>query len=93
MHEVRFSAAFRRAYKRLRRSGKFPKEEVDDLIDLLASDERLPQQNRDHALHGEYAGKRECHIRGDLLLVYERHDDILVLVMINIGTHHDIFGT
>ena len=36
---------------------------------------------------------RECHIQGDFLLIYEKHNDVLLLVMVNIGTHHELFGT
>jgi len=49
-------------------------------------------RNRDHALSGEWHGYRECHIKGDLLLVYQIHDDVLVLVLVDIGSHPQLFG-
>ena len=34
----------------------------------------------------------ECHIQPDWLLVWEQHDDELVLVLIDTDTHSDLFG-
>ena len=44
------------------------------VIQILADGKSLPPQNRDHALSGNYAGFRECHIAPDWLLImkYQR---------------------
>jgi mRNA interferase YafQ len=34
----------------------------------------------------------ECHIRPDWLLIWEIQEDKLILVMVNTGTHADLFG-
>ena len=47
--------------------------------------------HRDHPLKGEMAGYRECHVRDDLLLVYVIRKKQLVLTLINIGTHSELF--
>jgi len=46
-----------------------------------------------HKLKG-YKGKNvwECHIEPDWLLIWEQHDDELLLVMLSTGTHSDLFG-
>jgi mRNA interferase YafQ len=93
MYKILFAKDFVKSTRRLEQSGKFKKKELDDVLLLLAGGEPLPAIYRDHALRGEYAGSRECHVRGDLLLTYEKHDAILVLVMMRIGTHHQLFGT
>ena len=36
----------------------------------MANDSPLDVKYRDHALTGDMAGLRECHIRPDLLLIY-----------------------
>ena|GEM_PF-1132290 len=38
---------------------------LDDIIVMLAQGLPLPAMNRDHALTGNYAGHRECHIQPD----------------------------
>jgi mRNA interferase YafQ len=92
MYTIFFAKKFIKAARQLERSGKFKKKEVDDVIALLASGNVLPANLRDHALSGDTLGQRECHVRGDVLLIYHKEKDILVLVAIDIGTHHELFG-
>lgn len=67
-------------------------EEVNNLIDTLCSGEQLNSKYRDHMLHGIYTGYRECHIRGDLLLVYKIERDLMLLILVDIGSHSYLFG-
>ena len=60
------------------------------VIQQLAQGEPLDAKFRDHKLIGNYVGTRECHIEPDWLLIYEDHDDELILI--RTGTHSDLFG-
>nr|WP_278777480.1 type II toxin-antitoxin system YafQ family toxin [Helicobacter pullorum] len=60
-------------------------------MEKLANDEALEPKHKDHALKGEYTGYRECHIEPDLLLIYKKQDDILVLVCFRLGSHSELF--
>ena len=64
---------------------------LTDVIRKLAAGEPLPEKNRDHALKGEYAGCRECHITSDWLLIYAIRNDMLELYLTRTGTHSDLF--
>ena len=70
---------------------------LDEIVTTLQKGEPLPAKNKDHALVGNYAGCRECHIQPDWLLLYlKEYDDkikknVLVLILVNTGTHSDIF--
>ncbi len=84
-------------YKRcMRRAGKgrYSKlldEELPQVIKALANDERLPLSYRDHALHHNWEGSRDCHIRPDFILVYTYiGDDVLRLE--KLGSHAELFG-
>jgi mRNA interferase YafQ len=57
----------------------------------LADDDPVPPANRDHPLGGDIADCRECHIRGDLLLVYRKPDDMR-LQLVRLGSHSELFG-
>ena len=59
---------------------------------LLAKGEQLPLKYRDHQLQGKFSAFRECHIKGDWLLVYRIVEDKLILSLHSTGTHSDIFG-
>ncbi len=65
--------------------------EIQRTSRALASGETLPRQCRDHALSGDYAEYRECHIRPDWLLIYKITEESLVLTLERTGTHSDLF--
>ena len=81
-----FEIDLRRCIKR-----GFPIEELRKVIGLLVSDGKLPQQYKSHKLSGNHSGEWECHIKPDWLLLWEQNDTELTLLMLNTGTHSDIF--
>ena len=82
---------YEKSFKKLKHSGKFDEKELNKIIDLLCVGNRLGPIYQDHALHGSLAGFRECHIKGNLLLMYYIKNQELVLVLFNIGTHSELF--
>lgn len=91
MYFIVHSKSYNKAIKKLIKSGKVKLSEVDEIVDLIANKKVLPIKYRDHKLNGEFSEYRECHIQGDLLLVYQIIKDELVLVLIDIGTHSYLF--
>ena len=91
MYRIRFSKDYNKSIKKIVKSGKVKIEKVDFVINLIATGKILPPQYHDHKLHGEYEGFRECHIQGDLLLIYRIDKGELVLILIDIGTHSYLF--
>lgn len=51
----------------------------------------LEEKHRDHELRGKYKGFRECHIQPDWLLIYLVENDVLTLILVDTGTHADLF--
>ncbi len=64
---------------------------LDEVVSKLAKGETLPDKNKDHALVGNFAGCRECHITPDWLLIYEIDDGELLLYLTRTGSHSDLF--
>ena len=93
MYFIQRSKDFEKSFSKIKRSGVKKKvlDEVSLVINILASNETLDAKYRDHKLQGDYTGYRECHIRADLLLVYEIREKALVLVLMDIGTHSYLF--
>ncbi len=89
MREVVQTAQFKKDLKRIARSGRYRIEELLDAVDRLSRDERLSVKHRDHALTGDLAAYRECHIRPDWLLIYHLTPGQLVLV--RTGSHSELF--
>jgi len=46
-------------------------------LDLLASQQTMPENYHDHPLKGDMLGYRECHIEPNWLLVYRVYEDKL----------------
>ena len=45
----------------------------------------------DHKLKGNYKDYRECHIKPDLLLIYKKKEEVLILTCIDLGSHSELF--
>ena len=69
----------------------FNMQKFKDCLNILSQTGSLPIQYRPHKLSGKYKGYWECHISPDWLLVWDQDDNTLTLLMIETGTHSDIF--
>ena len=94
MYVIKRTKDFERSIERLRHRGikVSLRKHIEHTIDLLASGGKLSIAHRDHKLVGELAEYRECHIQGDLLLIYAKDDMRHILVLVDIGTHSQLFG-
>lgn len=90
MYRVKFTTAYKRAYKLMKKRGA-DLALLDDVVDQLRRGETLAQRYRDHGLSGKFQGFRECHIKPDWLLVYLIENDVLTLTLVDTGSHADIF--
>lgn len=90
MYSLRYSKRFDKALKKCYKRG-LNVEKLRQAINILAETGSLPQKYRPHKLSGTYQGTWECHIEPDWLLVWEQNDTELTLLMIDTGTHSDIF--
>ena len=89
-YNVRHTAAFKRDYKRAIKRN-MPIEKLQSVVEKLRSGKALPAANRDHALSGRWANHRECHIAPDWLLIYQIHENILILELTRTGSQSDLF--
>jgi mRNA interferase YafQ len=96
MRTIEWSGQSRKDYKR-EIKGKSAAEvyrldiDLRSILEILAVDGALDPKRKDHPLTGNWKGYRDCHIRPDLLLLYQKPDaDTLFLV--RLGSHSEIFG-
>ena len=88
------TSGFVKDWEKLTQSGKHDMHLVKEAISLLMmNDGALSAEWRDHKLAGEWEGFRECHVKGDLLLVYQVHEKSYceVIVCHRLGTHSELF--
>ncbi|MBO7513932.1 MAG: type II toxin-antitoxin system YafQ family toxin, partial [Fibrobacter sp.] len=64
---------------------------LEDVIEKLRLDQPLEAKHRNHELTGNFKGVWECHIQPDWLLLYLKDNGVLVLTLVDTGTHSDIF--
>ena len=91
MYTIRYTGEFKRQMRLCKRRG-YDMAQLHEVIRLLSVDGKLPDKYCPHVLHGNRQGQWECHVQPDWLLIWEQHDQELVLIMLNTGTHADVFG-
>lgn len=91
MYTVLRSTAFKRAFKRCVKRG-LDVSEFENVVNLLRETGSLPKKYKPHKLNSRFNFAWECHIEPDWLLVWEQDDNELTLLLIDTGTHSDIFG-
>lgn len=95
MVEPKFKIKWTKQYKKdikIAKKRRYKIEELQEVVFQLANDLPLDEKYHDHALEGNWANHRECHIRNDWLLIYQKKGEILVLELSRTGTHADLFG-
>ena len=91
MREIEWTTQFKRDYKR---EGKGQhRSTLDDAlfsaVDQLANDQPLELRHRDHALTGEWNEYRDCHIKPDLVLIYQK-PNAETLRLVRLGSHSEL---
>ena len=81
--------SFKKAFKKLSINTQ---DLVLDVVTKLAQRESLEVKYKDHQLTGNFKGCRECHVKPDLLLVYRINETVLELVLVEVGSHSQLFG-
>ena len=64
--------------------------ELAVLVELLANGNPLRSVYRDHPLKGPLAGCRDCHLRGDLVVIYQVAPSLVRFI--RVGSHNELFG-
>lgn len=91
MYHRYYTKQFQKSFNKILSSGKVKRSEVENVVDVLCKGSILPEKYRNHKLHGEYDGYNECHIKGDLVLVYKIEVNRLILVLVDLGSHSELF--
>ena len=91
MRRIERTSRFKRDYKRESRGRH--RTYLDDLlatiVETLANDRPLEPRHHAHALSGEWRDYRDCHLKPDLLLIYQKSGaDTLRLV--RLGSHAEL---
>jgi mRNA interferase YafQ len=91
MRTIEQSVRFKRDLKRESKSlhSDFLKQNLVAIVQALAQDEPLPEKYRDHALTGDWRDHRNCHLKPDLVLIYQKPNDA-ILRLVRLGSHSEL---
>ena len=64
-------------------------DDFREILKLLVTDQPLPSRYHDHALTGNWREFRDCHIKPDLVLIYQKPDEER-LVLVRLGSHSEL---
>ena len=93
MFQIVASTKFLKDLKRLKKRSKADFKLMEVFITNLATSghQGIDKKHRPHKLKGEYSGYWECHVKSDLLLIWNENSEILLLELVRTGTHSDLF--
>ncbi|MDE7414327.1 MAG: type II toxin-antitoxin system YafQ family toxin [Muribaculaceae bacterium] len=91
MYNIERTTGFKKAFKRCVKRG-LNIEKFETVIKILSECGSLPEEYHPHKLSSRFNYAWECHISPDWLLIWQQDDEKLILLLVNTGTHSDIFG-
>lgn len=90
-YKLRTTHQFEKDLKRCKKRG-LPMDKFKEVIKELVPNGKVPASFKPHLLHGNRNGQWECHIQPDWLLIWEQNNTELTLLMLDTGSHADLFG-
>ena len=91
MRKIERTGQFMRDYKREAR-GQHRTSLDADLVPILVAltdDQPLEPRHHDHALSGDWKDHRDCHVKPDLVLIYQKLD-AATLRLVRLGSHSEL---
>lgn len=92
MNELEFAPRFKRDHKKIRRHPEYERADFLQLLEDMIEHKALPDYYGEHALEKRainWASFTECHLSGDLVVIYKRHEGLVKLL--RIGAHASVF--
>lgn len=89
--KIIYSSKFKKELKKCYKRG-LDVEKLREVLKILEHGSTLPSEYKAYKLSGKFHGNWECHVQPDWLLIWEQRDDELILLLIDTGSHSDIFG-
>lgn len=89
MLDIIYATQFKKDFKKVRKLPISDLKAIFEVISTLEQEISLNAKYKDHALSGNWANFRECHIKPDLLLIYKTNT--IQLKLARLGSHSELF--
>lgn len=90
MFLLKYSSHFKKDLKHYKNDKKILLE-LEAFLDILIEGKTIPDKYQQHQLIGEFKDCFECHIKPDVLLVYKIEKEELIILLLRVGSHSNIF--
>jgi mRNA interferase YafQ len=90
VYKIKTSNTFEKDFARCI-SRKLEINHLEEVLNLLEQDGRLPNPFKPHQLSGHFKGYWECHIKPDWLLIWRQNNKTKIIELVRTGTHSDLF--
>ena len=84
---TRFKKDFKRELRGLHSATM--EQDLRTVLAHLINDQPLPPKYRDHPLTGSWKDFRDCHVRPDLVLIYQK-TEANTLRLVRLGSHSEL---
>lgn len=90
MYVLKYSKQFKKELKHCRHD-QVVMIELEKVLNILASGKALPTKYTNHRLIGGFNNFFECHLKPDILLIYEIKKAEVIIILLRIGSHSKLF--
>lgn len=94
MFQVVASNKFLKDLKLLKKRSSADFKLLQDFVNNLAihGAKGIDKKHKPHKLKGGYSGYWECHVKPDLLIIWDENEKLMLLELVRTGTHSDLFN-
>ncbi len=87
IYEIIHTSTFKKEFLKLNQKQK---NKLKIVLEKLKNNEALEIKYKDHKLKGDMENLRDCHIEPDLVLIYAKDKEKLILTALRINTHSNL---
>lgn len=94
MYTLSFTSKFEKDLKLIKKRSLKDLNLIHDFLKnelVIKGAEGLPKKFRAHKLSGNYNDNWECHIKGDLLIIWLEITKDNEIILVRVGSHSDLF--
>lgn len=86
--QIKFHKNFEKRFKKLPPSLK---EKTTSAIEKFTKNP-FDQALKNHSLTGKLKGQRAFSVTGNIRVIFEEYDDYVIVLMLDVGTHPQVYG-
>ena len=91
MYQVYRTNKFEKDLKKVYKHKDFNPHKLQEVVDILESGATIDSKYKNHRLHDSLGDTYDLHVQNDLILLYEKDEEIRLIALIRLGSHSELF--